>query len=761
VRQRLVDFSDSRLTRVRFRVPAIHCIACVWLLENLFRLHPEIGHSQVNFPKRELAIAFGTDGIKLSEVIHLLAALGYEPDLRLSDIGARPGTSSNRRLWLQLGIAGFAFGNSMLFSIASYFGLDSATAPAFQRLVGPISFVLALPVTFYSAADYWRSAWRSLRQRLLNIDVPIAAGIAALFCQSSYEVFSGNGVGYFDSLAALLFFLLCGRLFQQKTFERLAFDRDYRSFFPLRVTRIGTNRDEAVAVSELNVGDRLRIRNGELVPADACLIAGSGLIDYSFVTGESVPVPKASGDYLYAGGRQVGGAIEVETVKPVSQGYLTYLWGQEAFRKNDSDTSLQTLTNRYSQRFTKLVLGIALAAAAYWLWVSPAVALKAFTSVLIVACPCALALAAPFALGAAQRLLARRGVFLKNSTVLERLAAANTIVFDKTGTLTVGSGLAFFHGSPLTAQEAQNVLALARHSAHPLAVRLVQSLGERGGDLAVDKFQEVPGRGIDGRTEGRQVRLGSASWFQELGISIPQSRSADKLETGLLRANSRFSDSQNNEVHVAVDGEYRGWFELVSGLRPNTDALLKALGLDYDLALVSGDTSQDRTRFAELFGSNATVHFQQSPLDKLEFVRSRQRLGRTVVMVGDGLNDAGALKQSDVGVAVVESLSAFSPASDVILTAGMVPQLVHIAAYAKDAVRVVRGCFLISTLYNVIGITIAARGWLAPVVCAVLMPLSSVTVVAFACGLTAWLGRRRLPAVARWEAAIGEMRQPS
>jgi Cu+-exporting ATPase len=216
----------------------------------------------------------------------------------------------------------------MLLSVSSYLGLDAGNGQSLRRLFGCVSFILAVPVLIYSAADYWRAAWLSLRRRAVTIEVPIAAGLVAFFAQSVLEVVSGRGSGYFDSLTGLVFFLLCGKWFQQKTFERLAFDRDYKSFFPLSVTREDQSGENHVALSQVVVGDRLILRNGELIPADARLVSGQAVIDYSFVTGEAEPVDKSEGDYLYAGGRQVGQAIAVETVKPVSQSYLTSLWNR-------------------------------------------------------------------------------------------------------------------------------------------------------------------------------------------------------------------------------------------------------------------------------------------------------------------------------------------------------------------------------------------------------------------------------------------------
>lgn len=729
VRERLVDFADERTTRVTFHVPDIHCIACVWLLENLFRLRPGIGHSRVNFARREVAIVFETAQVKLSEVVALLTSIGYAPELKFVALDQRSRTLISRRLWLQLGVAGFAFGNIMLLSIASYFGLDGFSGPGLKKLFGFLSFGLAMPVVLYSASDYWRAAWFAARRKMLTIEVPIAAGITALTARSTFEVLSGHGEGYFDSLAGLVFFLLCGKLFQQRTYDRLTFDRDYKSFFPLSITRKRNNAESRVALSQLEVGDRLVIRNGELIPSDARLLDGPAVIDYSFVTGESEPLEKKIGDHLYAGGRQTGGTIEVETLKPVSQSYLTSLWNQQAFRKSKGEL-LDSLTNRYSRNFSRAVITIAIAAAVFWWFHNPGKAVVAFTAVLIVACPCALALAAPFTLGTAQRLLARRKVFLKNSSVIEMLARVNAVVFDKTGTLTTAntaSGSTPFHGEPLTDNEARWIHSVTQHSTHPSSTRVAKATAGKAQPFPVTAFSEKPGYGIKGLIENREIVIGSAAW--------------------LNLNHAKFSSSEpvnGSVVYIAIDDSYRGCFTLANSLRPETGALLSQLASHYELALLSGDNEKERDRFTALFGAPNRLHFNQSPLNKLGFIRELQTPGKTVMMVGDGLNDAGALQQSDVGVAVVEDIGAFSPASDVIMEAAMVPRLHEVLRFSHASVRVVRWSFFISSLYNVVGISLAARGLLSPVICAVLMPVSSITVMAFACGLTNWFGHRIL-----------------
>lgn len=747
LQRRLLDFTDGRISRVTLHVPAIHCVACVWLLENLFRLHPGIGQSQVNFSKREVALSFFPEKIAFSELVALLASIGYEPALTLGELEKKGSNCTRKRQWLQVGIAGFAFGNIMLLSLPQYLGLDSFSAPLFKTLFGWISLALALPVLVYSASDYWRSAWLAARRRAVTLDVPIALGLAAIYGQSLFEIATHAGEGYCDSLTGLIFFLLCGRLFQQKTHERLAFDRDYKSFFPLSVTRRVSKSEirdpkseieQRVSISELQVGDRVVIRNNEFIPADAKLTQGPAFIDYSFVTGESEPVAKGEGDYLYAGGKQTGAAIEVETIKPVSQSYLASLWAHDAFRKEREDT-LNTLTNRYSRRFTFLVITIALGAAAFWLVSGdPARAAKAFTSVLIVACPCALALAAPFTLGTAQRWLARNKIFLKNALVLEDMARVNSIVFDKTGTLTMAftNGVSF-QGEPLSEAEKLLVASLARHSTHPHAARISQTLETDHSLAPVRSFVEIPGCGIEGKIGGHKVLLGSQKWLETKGA---RSRGSHEAENPLPHV----GDCTGSRVHVAIDGICRGQFSLANPLRPGIGKVIRELGGSYELALLSGDNEKERERFRAFFGDDARLHFNQSPFDKLGFIQRLQSSGKAVMMVGDGLNDAGAFKQSDVGVAVVEDVGAFSPASDVIMEAKRVPQLTRILALARNATRVVRASFVISALYNIIGVAIAAAGLLSPIVCAVLMPVSSVSVILFACGATTLAARSAL-----------------
>lgn len=734
LQRQLLDFTDGKTSRITLQIPNIHCLACVWLLENLFRLQPGVGRCSVNFPRREVVVCFEPERLKLSELVAFLGSIGYEPALTLADAAKRPQDKARKQMWLRLGIAGFAFGNIMLFSLPGYLGLDSASAPVFKKVFGGISLLLALPVVLFSAGDYWKAAWLSVRRRTVTLDVPIALGLAALYLQSAGEILTGRGEGYLDSLAALVFFLLCGRAFQQKTFERIEFDRDYRCFFPLSANRVESGGARSVPLADLKVGDRLIIRNGELIPADARLREGTASVDYSFITGEAEPAAKMPGDYLYAGGKHFGGAIEVETVKPVSQSHLASLWSHEVFRK-ESDTPLRSITNRYSKKFTWVVMAVAVGAAVVWsVTGQPSVALKAFASVLIVACPCALALAAPFAMGAAQRALARGSVFVKGPLVLEQLAEIDTVVFDKTGTLTCpGGAVEFMPGGEaareLSALERSWIGELASHSTHPYSRAIAAACQVEGECSAtVQNYFEAPGKGIRAEVAGHELRIGSVAWVAQGTAMEGASEAAIKGGHGV--------------VHVSIDRQYRGAFRIGSALRDEVSSLVQMMSRANRVHLLSGDSARELPLFNGVFGTDDTLRFNQSPADKLEFIRSRQALGSKVMMVGDGLNDAGALKQSNVGVAVVERTGAFFPASDLVVGADNVAALGRIQEFARSAVRIVRLSFMISAVYNVVGISIAAAGALSPLVCAVLMPVSSVSVVLFACGAVNRAARR-------------------
>lgn len=729
---RLLDYADSSRARVTFLVPQIHCSACIWLLEHLARLEPAVRRSTVDFLARRLTVEYSPSAASLSKIVSLLAQLGYEPDIKLDRVDPIPVKNPNTSLYIKIGVAGFSFANIMLFSFPEYLSAGHIGSDTISTFFRYANLFLSVPVLLYSALDFFSSAFAGLRQRHLNLDFPISIGLLALFGRSFFDVVTNSGPGYFDSFSGLVLFLLAGRLFQRKTYQWLSFDRDYRAYFPIAVRRKRSEFEETVAVGLVGVGDRIVVRNQELVPADGILMVGRASIDYSFVTGESDPNELSIGERVYAGGRQVGGAIEIEVIKSVEESYLVSLWSGSAkaqpSTKSKTEKVLSTVTAGIGKYFTLGVLVIAVLTVWWWLAHDPSKWIHAFTSVLIVACPCAIALSAPFVFGTTMRIFGNQKLFLRHPDVIDALSRIDTIVFDKTGTLT-GSmeKQVSYEGTPLGESELSAICALAGHSTHP-ASRAVASISKSGTACSVSHFEEVPGSGIKGQIEGQIYRLGRREFVIGNTARTSQSISAEPNDL--------------SGVHVSRDGKYLGRFSVTLPFREGLDLELTQLSKTHELAVLTGDSDRTKSELRKIFGPKTTLAFNQLPHDKRRFVDLLKSDGKRVLMLGDGLNDSGALGSADVGLAVSEDTSAFAPACDGILHAGNLSQLSRYLSAAKSARRIVYVSFGISLLYNIIGLGFAASGHLSPLVSAVLMPVSSISVVGFGTS-AAWMAARR------------------
>jgi Cu+-exporting ATPase len=570
-------------------------------------------------------------------------------------------------------------------------------------------FFFSLPVVFYAGKDYFTSAYKGLRSKILNIDVPIALGILVLFVRSSVEIIFDLGTGFFDSLTGLVFFLLLGKYFQQKTYNFLSFERDYKSYFPVAVTRIlPINKEENVQIYEVEKGDRLLIRNQELIPVDGILINGNANIDYSFVTGEAEAVAKKSGDKLFAGGKQLSGILEMEVLASVSQSYLTQLWSNDVFQK-DKASSFKTLTDKISKNFTIIVLLIAFLSTAFWLYFDATKALNVFTAVLIIACPCAIALAAPFTLGSLLRIFGKQKFYLKNATVIEQLASINSIIFDKTGTLTTNKKSTIsYKGIPLNNQEKVLLKSTLRVSNHPLSRNLYNTFSDVETTL-LSNFKEIVGKGIEAEHQKETLKLGSAFFVK---------KDLEKL-------------TLDTAINISFNAIYKGKFIFNNAYRKGVKPLFNALKHNYNLAVVSGDNEGERTFLKENLPSNTKLLFNQKPNDKLEVVKEYQQKNKKIAMIGDGLNDAGALAKSDVGIALSENINVFSPACDAILDASQFHKIETFFKASKKGITIIKYCFALSLCYNIVGLYFAITGQLIPVIAAILMPLSSISIVVF------------------------------
>jgi Cu+-exporting ATPase len=721
VKEKLITFTEGSISKVKFFIPVIHCASCIWLLENLEKLNKGIRYSFVNFTKKEVDVTFDESVISLRQLVELLSSIHYIPDLSQSLSDKPDDKQSYKKLLYKIGVAGFVFINVMTYSLPAYFNGEPLN-DQLQSVLSILSYILVIPVVIYSGSDYYISAFKNLIKKNISIDLPIALGIIVLFLVTTWEIFFTGGSGYCDSLSGLIFFLLVGKWYQSKTYEALSFERNYKSYFPIAVTKINKQIEESILLEKIEVGDELIIRNKELIPADSVLVEGEGQIDYSFVTGESNPVIKKTGDFIYAGGRQMGGIIKIRVQKEVNQSHLTKLWNQDKSYEKPTD-SLKILSDKIGQRFTIIIIIISISGFIFWLLKGDAhKAIFVFTSVLIIACPCALALSIPFTFGNTMRIFGRAGLYIKNTSVIEKLSHVSAVVFDKTGTLTrPNENKIVYTGESLSNEETDAIFSLAKQSTHPLSSAISVFYQELN-YTAPEHFVEVAGRGIFGKANNLTVKMGSEEYV----------------------CNSAGNGNQKSSVvFVSINDKIKGFYTISNQYRSGFEQVLESLKSRFKLYLISGDNDAEAKNLSAFFEKDKML-FNQKPADKAEFIKTLQQNGEIILMTGDGLNDAGALMQADVALTVADKAYHFSPASDAVLEAGQFYKLANFIRFTKTSLNIVKLSFTISFFYNIIGISIALTGNLSPVIAAVLMPVSSVSVVAFATFVTRLAGKAKL-----------------
>lgn len=711
IAKQLYSFTDGTRTIVTLYIPGVHCTSCMWLMEHMHRLNEGITSSRLNFTAKEVTIHFLNDKISLRQIVELLSTIGYEPYISLDDTGKKAEKSYNREKIYKLGIAGFCFGNIMMLSFPEYLS-DNNIEHQYAQLFRILNLVLALPVFFYSATEFFASAWAGLKQKVLNIDAPIVLALLITFTRSVYEIATNTGAGYLDSMSGIVFFMLVGRVVQERTYRSISFHRDYKSYFPIAVDVITSKGTESRNIQDLKENDLVQLHNEEIIPADAIIIKGTACIDYSFVTGESEPVTIAEGSTIYAGGKQTGGQITIKIIKPVAGSYLTSLWNHHAFAKNKIKTAKEnSVIHLLSKYFTIVLFTLAAITGIYWALNDPSKILPSVSAMLIVACPCALLLAATYTDGNLLRIFSNNGLFLRDAVVIEQLGNIDHIVFDKTGTLTQGSNRIISKGHQLSEEETDWVYNAAKASRHPYSKALVGLLGERN-RVTIDTWKETEGAGIQATVAGQELVIGSAAL---VGIAVP------------------VADKANFYVRI---GDKITEYHVVPLLREGLAEVLPDLSEKYKLSLLSGDNDRQKEMMQQVFRGNSEFLFEQKPVDKLNYISRQQADGHKVLMMGDGLNDAGALQQSDVGITLADDVNNFTPSCDAILDAKKFAKFPQLLNLARSGRTITNTSFVISILYNMIGLFISIQGKMNPMIAAILMPLSTLTIVLITTGLS-------------------------
>ena len=705
---RPVSIEGDERCAVELAVDGVHCTACVWLMERLPRAVPGVTDARLDFGRRRLHLRWAPEAVSLSTIGAALHRLGYptRPRGASADAARRRAERSDLiRLGAMLAIAG----NVMLLSFALYAGEASGIEARFARFFEWLSLALTVPAVTWGALPFYRGALAGLRLRTAHIDLPISLGVLASFGASVVALLRGEGAMYFDTVTALVALLLVGRYVQARG-QRAAMNRAelLSALTPPVVRRRDSGGWARVPLAALADGDRLRVETGETLPADGVVSGTHGHVDQRLLTGEARPVAVGPGDRVYAGTVCAAGPLEYTAAGVGAQSRLGAL--VDLLDRADAERApIARLADRLSAIFVAAVITLAALGGLAWAVIDPSRAFDVVVALLVVSCPCALGMATPIALAVARRRAADAGVIVRSTEAIERLARVERVCLDKTGTLT--EGRMTVTTAELPARWRPMVAAVERRARHPIGRAIVAwAEGLDAPDAidamcdAIEAIEEIPGRGIEARIAGHDIALGAPVDGTEAF--------ADALARG------------ETPVEVRVDGAVVGRLTLADAPRADAAAALDRLrALDLDLTVLSGDHPGPVAALTETLG--LTGRGGLSPEDKAAAVAG-------AAMVGDGFNDAPALRAADVGLAVHGGAEVALEVADVYLTRPGVDAIADAFEGSRRALATVKRGLALSLVYNATFATLALMGWVTPLVAAILMPISSLTVLGHA-----------------------------
>ena len=706
-------------------VGKMYCAACSWLIESTLGAQAGIEAADINPVTHRLRVRWNRDRSSLGRILGSVADLGYEPQPLAPESTTRPEVAEQRRALKRLLVASLGMMQAMMFAVGLYAGDFQGIEADMQLFLRLVSFVVTTPVVFYAARPFFAGAWRGLRRRRPGMDLPVSIAVGTAYVASTYSMLTLGEAVWFDSVAMFVFFLTLGRFLEMRARHR-SIDRSTAllSVLPNTVTRIEDGVDRTVPVSQLVAGDRVKVLAGQSIPADGTLAAGRTSVDEALLTGEPRPVSRIPGDELVAGSINLDGLIEMRVERTggdTTLGTIHRLSERARFARPE----FVQLADRIASYIVIAILLVAAAVGTYWYLAMPERAFVITLSVLVVTCPCALALATPAAFAAAGTRLAELRLLLTNGNAIEALSKATKIVFDKTGTLTEGRPVIVATqvlDSACTEDACRQIAAaLEAASTHPIAAAFaLDDLRQTADDCRI-----AIGEGVAGTVNGRRWRLGRHEFV------APGRRDHDERERRSHRGVgvSPRSRWENSIVYLGTDGHVVASFTLEDKVRDDARDVLKAIAaLGPSLALASGDNEHAVRRTAERLGIE-DYRANCSPEDKLAFLRECQQRGETVIMVGDGINDAPVLAGADASVAMAEGALLAQTNADLIMLGHSLRPLVTALRTSRQTMRIVRQNLAWAIVYNVTAVPLAALGFVPPWAAAIGMSTSSLIVV--------------------------------
>lgn len=726
-----VETNSEGLSRVELFLEGIHCAACVWLLEKLPHVLQGVSEVRVNFGESFATIIYDANSITLPKVAETINSLGYIPHPRRYEQEAAQRLADRRTLLLRIGVAGLAAGNTMMVAVSMYQGWFTGIAPKFSAFFHWFSLLVSVPAVFYSALPFYRAALGGLRARMLHIDLPISLGILAGFFASVYQTLRGASHVYYDSICALIFLLLIGRFLQRAGIDKAIQQTELLYVLsPNMARRCGDQGIEEVYTNSLQVGDVIEVRPGETFAADGLLMQGTTKVDRSVLTGESRPIACAPGDKVFAGTKNIEAEVLLRVDTTARQSRLGKLM-RDLEHSAQEKSGLTLVTDKIAGWFVLVVLLLAVGCAVFWSFhTDVSTAIEHTLALLVISCPCALGLAAPISMSIATRAAARRGVFIKNTETIEQLCLVDTVYLDKTGTLTKGApSVASWHcASEDTLDQAVLIsVALEEGSTHPLAHAIRNFAAARqietgSASELMQTTREIPGKGVQG-TDGKagEWRLGSLGWVQEHGAAL------DEQSKAFCKASKERGLSP---IALTQGGRCVAFFAIGDALKDEARGFVSALEKQgIKCSILSGDYAQIVALAARQLGISADrVRAELSPEEKVSVILE-DISASACAMIGDGVNDAAAFAAADVGIAVQGGAEASLRSADIFVNSSNLNDTRDVFEMARRTIAVIRRNLVFSLAYNMVGASLALAGMVSPLLAAVLMPLSSLTVV--------------------------------
>ncbi len=713
---------------IHLLVEGIHCAACVWLIERTLGRLPGVLSAQVNLSGKRLLLRWDNGRVKLSEIINRLGQIGYAAVP--FDPEAAEGTikKQNRALLFRMAFAGFTMMNLMWISIALYSGADTADDGKFLGLFQWLGFALATPTLFYSGWPFLKGAWSGLRNLHLTMDLPIAIGASTTYLYSVYVTLNPTASGevYFDTVVNFMFVILVGRYLEAMSKRHaVAATQRLMDLQPRVATLLIDGEEKITPIRSVKPEQLVLVKPGTKIPVDGIVVDGRSSVDESMLSGESLPVEKMVDTTVSAGTMNLSSALTVRvtgTLRNTALGRIIALV-EEA---QASKAPIQCTADRIVPWFVLVTLILATLTFVWWVSTDFELALMAATSVLIITCPCAFGLATPMAIAVASGQGARHGILVKNGEVLETLSQINHVVFDKTGTLTTGKMRLqqILPMGDLSEDELLRLTAVAeRFSEHNIAAAIIDAGTDRrliGPNEAPEKFENVPGNGIEARVDGKHVVAGTPGWLKQHQVALN-----NDIETTVTELEAQAFSC----VHVAVDGIYAGLLAIADELRPDARTLVDNLRVaGIRMTLLSGDRRTVAEAVAAQLGGMAVIA-EVLPQDKDQVIRELQQQGEWVAMVGDGINDAPALIRANVGIAVGSGTDVSVESADIVLMSDELDKVRLATALSRRALRTIRQNIGISFAYNIIMVPLAMMAYITPLVAAISMPISSLLVI--------------------------------